>query len=252
MVRELSTGELAKIAGLTIRTLQHYDNIGILRARRQAANGRRVYTESDLMALEQIVFYRSLGFPLEQIKAILSMGDTQADIGNVLSKQKTMLYSQIESLQNGMAAIEASEEIVSIGRTPPWSLLSAFMQSLHHVTLMDWQDYQYSDEQLQVFEKYLPTIEDILEFYRTWKRLSIKAAAFYAAAVPLSSPIARQLALDWQAMTEKVTGGVPENAEAFLDVDRNRDAWSEAERHLIEKAEPYLESLLKKWQNTGE
>ena len=66
--KQISTGEVAKISGLTIRTLQHYDNIGVLPASGRTEGGRRFYTESDMIQLEHIIFYRGLGFSLNQIK----------------------------------------------------------------------------------------------------------------------------------------------------------------------------------------
>ena len=47
--KQISTGEVAKISGLTIRTLQHYDNIGVLPASGRTEGGRRFYTESDMI-----------------------------------------------------------------------------------------------------------------------------------------------------------------------------------------------------------
>lgn len=244
MARQYSTGEIAKLSGLTIRTLQHYDNIDLLPAAR-AEDGRRVYTEDALTRLEQIVFYRGLGFSLEQIKASMLPGGTVKEISHILSAQKQMLFQQMESMQNSMAAIEASDEILSEGKTPPWSLLAAFMQSLSGAEVIAWKDYTFSEEQLIVFQEHLPTIEDALEFYRTWKRLSIKAAAFYAAGIPASAPIARKLAQDWNAMVEAAAGSNPAHLEAYLAVDQNRAAWSDAERRLIEQAEPYLQEILR-------
>ena len=70
--KQISTGEVAKISGLTIRTLQHYDNIGVLLASGRTEGGRRFYTEKDMIKLEHIIFYRGLGFSLDQIKKILA------------------------------------------------------------------------------------------------------------------------------------------------------------------------------------
>ena len=53
--KQISTGEVAKISGLTIRTLQHYDNIGVLPASGRTEGGRRFYTESDMIQLEHII-----------------------------------------------------------------------------------------------------------------------------------------------------------------------------------------------------
>lgn len=106
--RQFSTGEAAKISGLTIRTLQHYDNIGVLPASGRTEGGRRYYTEEDIIKLEHIVFYRGLGFSLAQIK--------EKNATELLSSQKILLYNRIDSIQNSIAAIEASQEIIDAGK----------------------------------------------------------------------------------------------------------------------------------------
>lgn len=241
----ISTGEASKISGMTIRTLQHYDNIGILPASGRTEGGRRYYTENDIMKLEHVVFYRRLGFSLEQIKDQLLSEAMKGKVGEILSRQKVLLFNQIESLQNCIIAIEASEEIANAGKTPPWTLLSAFMLSLGTADLSAWSEFEFTDEQKQVFDEHLPTLDDVLEFYNTWKRLSIKSAAYLAAGIDPGEPIAQKLAADWIAMTLKANGGKEEHTAAYLEVDQNRSTWSPAERELIEKAEPYLEEVLK-------
>ena len=103
--KQISTGEAAKISGLTIRTLQYYDNTGLLPASGRTEGGRRFYTEKDMMKLEHIIFYRGLGFSLNQIKSILADPKTDKNAGELLSAQKVMLYSQIYNIQNSIAAI---------------------------------------------------------------------------------------------------------------------------------------------------
>ncbi|KAI4452363.1 hypothetical protein C823_006945 [Eubacterium plexicaudatum ASF492] len=87
--RQFSTGEVAKISGLTIRTLQHYDNIGVLPASGRTEGGRRFYTEDDIAKLEHIVFYQGLGFSLDQIKEKLSNIKAEENAMELLSSQKS-------------------------------------------------------------------------------------------------------------------------------------------------------------------
>ena len=242
--KQISTGEAAKISGLTIRTLQHYDNIGVLPASGRTEGGRRFYTENDMIKLEHIVFYRGLGFSLNQIKRILAEPKTDKNADELLSAQKVMLYNQIYNIQNSIAAIEASQEIISAGKTPPWTLLAAFMQSLGKVDLSIWGDYEFSEEQTEVFGEHFQTLDDVMDFYNTWKRLSIKSAAFNEAGIKPGEAIAQTLAMEWTEMVQKVTGGNPEHEQAFLAVDNQREVWNPAERELIEKAEPFLEETL--------
>jgi len=67
--------EVADLTGLSIRTLHHYDQIGLLSPRDRSAAGYRRYSEEDLKKLTAILFFRELGFPLSEIKAILSHPD---------------------------------------------------------------------------------------------------------------------------------------------------------------------------------
>ena len=67
--------ELAKVSGVTIRTLHWYDEIGLLGPAYHGANGRRLYEEEQLLRLQQILFYRELGFSLSEIQKILMKKD---------------------------------------------------------------------------------------------------------------------------------------------------------------------------------
>ena len=68
---EYGVQQLAKLAGLSARTLRYYDQIGLLKPARIAENGYRVYGRAELDALQQILFYRELGVPLKEIGGIL-------------------------------------------------------------------------------------------------------------------------------------------------------------------------------------
>ncbi|QJC53616.1 MerR family transcriptional regulator [Paenibacillus albicereus] len=67
----LKVKEAAELAGVSVRTLHHYDEIGLLHPEEATESGYRLYSPRDLKRLQQILFFRELGFPLKQIKAIL-------------------------------------------------------------------------------------------------------------------------------------------------------------------------------------
>ena len=80
--------EFAELAGVTVRTLHHYDRLGLLEPRRTAA-GYRVYSVRDLERLEQIVALKFLGLPLRQIKLLLDQETLQ--LPDALRMQRTVL-----------------------------------------------------------------------------------------------------------------------------------------------------------------
>src|SRR5947208_6629094 len=67
----LKVGELARRTGLTVRTLHHYDDIGLLKPSGHTEAGHRLYTAGDVARLQQVISLRHLGFSLEEVRACL-------------------------------------------------------------------------------------------------------------------------------------------------------------------------------------
>lgn len=81
--------QLARLSGVSVRTLHYYDEVGLLQPGRAANNGYRQYSESDLVKLQQILFFRELDFPLKDIQRM--MHSPNFDIVRALRDQKKML-----------------------------------------------------------------------------------------------------------------------------------------------------------------
>ncbi len=74
-IKEYSVGQLARLSGVTVRSLHHYDAIGLLRPAHVAANGYRTYGRAELLRLQEILFYRAFGLSLAEIADVLGNGD---------------------------------------------------------------------------------------------------------------------------------------------------------------------------------
>lgn len=96
--------QLSKMAGVTPRTLHHYDNIGLLKPSRVGDNGYRYYGEEALLKLQQILFYRELDFPLDDIKKI--MGRRDFDVLGALQSHKDALQKQAIRLNRLLATVD--------------------------------------------------------------------------------------------------------------------------------------------------
>ncbi|SCL20141.1 DNA-binding transcriptional regulator, MerR family [Micromonospora rhizosphaerae] len=103
-----TVGQVAKAARVTVRTLHHYDEIGLLSPSGRTAAGYRRYDDADLDRLQLIRYYRELGFPLEEIAAIVD--DPGADPAAHLRRQHDLLTGRIGKLQEMVAAIELALE----------------------------------------------------------------------------------------------------------------------------------------------
>ncbi len=96
--------QLSKLAGVTPRTLHHYDAIGLLKPSRVGENGYRYYGEESLLRLQQILFYRELGIPLEEIKKI--MGRRDFDVLGALRSHKEALQKQAARLNRLIRTVD--------------------------------------------------------------------------------------------------------------------------------------------------
>ncbi|WP_103501269.1 MULTISPECIES: MerR family transcriptional regulator [unclassified Streptomyces] len=108
-----SVGRVAALAGVTVRTLHHYDEIGLLHPGGRSHAGHRRYDDGDLDRLQQILFYRELGFPLEEIAPLID--DPRADPTEQLRRRHRLLTERIERLQKMAAAVEHAMEANKLG-----------------------------------------------------------------------------------------------------------------------------------------
>lgn len=106
-----SVGQVARWTGVTVRTLHHYDEIGLLAPGDRSAAGYRRYSDDDLERLQQILGYRQLGFPLEEISTILSDPDPMVH----LRRQHGLLRERMERLRRMVEAIEHLMEAKQMG-----------------------------------------------------------------------------------------------------------------------------------------
>lgn len=96
--------QLANLAGVSVRTLHHYDYVGLLSPSRQPGNGYRQYNESDLLRLQQILFFRELDFPLDEIERI--MKNPAFDMTAALHDQRHLLELKRKRLTGLMKTID--------------------------------------------------------------------------------------------------------------------------------------------------
>ena len=105
-------GQVAALAGVTVRTLHHYDRIGLLSPSGRSAAGYRLYAPADLDRLHQVLLYRELGFSLEDVADLLS---DDADPEAHLRRQHRLLRDRLDRTQAMVAAVEKEMEARAMG-----------------------------------------------------------------------------------------------------------------------------------------
>lgn len=94
---DATVGVAAEILGVTVRTLHHWDEIGLASPSRRTLAGYRLYTSDDFERLRRVMAYREAGLTLDAIRAVLD--DAAAEIGDTLREQRTQLAERIHDLQ---------------------------------------------------------------------------------------------------------------------------------------------------------
>lgn len=96
--------KLAEVSGVSVRTLHFYDEIGLLKPSYHGANGYRYYEEPQLLLLQQILFFRELGFELKQIEQMLTRGDFNKLVA--LTSHRQVLQKNLERIKQLIETID--------------------------------------------------------------------------------------------------------------------------------------------------
>jgi MerR family transcriptional regulator, thiopeptide resistance regulator len=111
--RPWSVGEVAGLSGVSVRTLHHYDRIGLLHPGRRTTAGHRHYGQADIARLQRILAYRELGFSLVDIGRLLD--DPDADPVERLRRQHGLVLERMERLAQIAAVLERTMEAHTVG-----------------------------------------------------------------------------------------------------------------------------------------
>jgi MerR family transcriptional regulator, thiopeptide resistance regulator len=113
--RTYQVKEVSRIAGVSIRTLHHYDEIGLLRPSGRTGAGYRLYSDDDLLRLQQIIIGRELGLPLEEIRRFID--DPRFDRKQALLSQRDQLQRRARQTEAMLRAIDAALAVLEPGNT---------------------------------------------------------------------------------------------------------------------------------------
>ncbi|MQY15826.1 hypothetical protein SRB5_60170 [Streptomyces sp. RB5] len=130
MEKHLTVGRVAGLAGVTVRTLHHYDEIGLVRPSARTAAGYRAYAAHDVERLREVLAYRRLGFGLREIAALVD--DPATDAVAHLRRLRRLLLARRDHAAATVAAIDRELEARAMGiRTTPEEQLKVFGAQLY-------------------------------------------------------------------------------------------------------------------------
>jgi DNA-binding transcriptional MerR regulator len=202
--RRWSIGELARATGLTVRTLHHYDQIGLVRPSERTWSGHRRYVEADVRRLYRVRALRSLGLSLEQIgRALEEVGEDLAALNRVLASQLEHLDAEAARLDKLRHQLRSLLERVSASMAPdPEEILNV----LETMTMIEGY---YSEEQLAYLARRREELgEDAIKAAEAeWPKLIAKMTEHQQAGTPVDDPEVAALARRWAELVAAFHGG---------------------------------------------
>jgi MerR family transcriptional regulator, thiopeptide resistance regulator len=194
----LRVGDLAKRCGLTVRTLHHYDAIGLLTPSARSDSGYRLYNRNDIARLHQIQALRRFGLSLADIGAVLANPGSQ--LASIVDSQIQMLDSQIAQSTALRDRLRQLQSQLQQGEEPE---LADWLTTLEMMTMYDKYFTKEEQRRIPFFKGAENSTAD------EWAALVRSMEEAMAMKVPPQSPGAQNLARRWIAMAMRDTQGDP-------------------------------------------
>jgi DNA-binding transcriptional MerR regulator len=198
---ELSVGALAARTGLTVRTLHHYDEIGLLSPSGRTRSGYRLYSHDDVRRLERIVLLRGLGMPLDAIASAMK-GDGHALVG-LLERHSESIDAELERMRHVRARL--TESIAQLRNHQPRSTDDA----LALIEAVAAFERYFTDEQRQTLRARAESLgqQRIDGASVQWARLIADVRREMDAGTSPDDQRVVALAREWQSLLDEFTNG---------------------------------------------
>ncbi|MGW8115275.1 MerR family transcriptional regulator [Caproicibacterium sp. NSD3] len=239
----ISIGKLANLCGVSVRTLQYYDKCGLLHAS-LTDGGRRVYSREDLLVLQQILFLKSLGFPLNEIGKKILPESSNSNLEKIFIRQREILSKQIEGLQKIVDVLDIAVDDARHGREISFIKLMSILGLMKEGQPYTFIMLYFSDEQFKnIAERF--NHSDIYEAFAN------KASLLFARLEELSKQNVdpkgkegQEFARRWWEMVCEFAAGNREMLHTLISSGRDMANWPKEAEHLRELMEKFLSPAL--------
>jgi DNA-binding transcriptional MerR regulator len=162
--------EFADLAGVTVRTLQYYDRLGLLKPSGYKNHNHRIYQSDDLLRLQQILTFKYLGYGLDEIRQL--MQSPEYDVVEALKCQRNAINERIGKLQKVVKSIDRATEALSKIETADldWKIVREAVAGIVASERFEWIGDYYTTEQKQTLQKRAGTIDpqQLVKWQKQW------------------------------------------------------------------------------------
>lgn len=244
----MTTGEIAKKMGVTVRTLQHYNKEGLLPPSFVSLGGRRLYTDKDMIKLHQILSLKHLGFSLQDIKKRLIPLNTPDDVAGILEEQAAALRQKIEALRESLWELERLRNEVLQMQTVDFKKYADIIINLQMKNDYYWL-IKHFDEQLLDHIRNRFDKESGMAFIEAFQLLQEKAIRFSQEGVAADSEQGQKFAESYWKMIMEFTGGDISMLSKLIEFGQSKNLdqnWMEKQTLANAFIEPALEVYFSK------
>ncbi len=220
-----TVGELARRSGVTVRTLQYYDQHGLLKPSRFSEGGRRLYDRQDMLRLQQIIFLKAMGFSLDQIRDRLLPTVTGEQLTRLFEEQKAAIKQQILSLHQALELLEQGIRETADGHDIALEALFAIVGAVRQGNPYAFMLRRLDSSDLSYYLDKVAGANDSQDLQTELNQLTdVLLGLHRAGADPLGSA-GQDLACRWWALMQQLTDGDPERMQSLFAAGADDAAW---------------------------
>lgn len=232
--------EFAKLAGVTVRALHHYDRLRLLSPAHRSERGYRLYGHEDLGRLERILVLRYLGLSLREIAALLDTPDGRGaePLTVTLARQRATLRERRDGLDRVVRAIEHAQRRAQDAAEPEWLLCQSILKEIQMQQATDWRAKYYSPEALEALRSHRAamTPEQRADAGARWRSLLADVQSALDRQVPPDSAEGRALVARWIRLGDEFTLGNKEILEGYQRMHADESHWPDDETAAMLRA----------------
>lgn len=240
----MTVGELAKSVNVTVRTLQYYDKIGLLKPTKLSEGGRRLYTNRDISLLHQIITLKSLGLSLEEIKGKIKPINNNEDLRQMLSHQGDMIKEQISKSQKILESIHMIVGEIEHTDHIDWSKYANMVKMIQEDNEYYWIVNFLEKEMLEKIEQVHDSHSDE-DLSPEWlKTAMMKAVALEEKGLDPHSDEAQQLAQEFWRVIQEYTKGEAGLIDQMYQFFNSGSQWPEEFAAIQKQSKTFVEKAI--------
>ncbi|MDD9150594.1 MerR family transcriptional regulator [Sporolactobacillus sp. CQH2019] len=234
--RVFTVGELANLVGVTVRTLQYYDQTNLLRSAYNDSH-KRVYNLDDLLKLQQILFLKSLGFSLEEIGGKILKQGSSVDLEKVMEGQREVLIGKVRNLNRIIETLDLVISETKSGKKISMDKLITILKLMNQGNPYSFVIHYFNDEQLKkINSRMLENTEKQGAANAVFSQLDI----LYRKGADPAGKEGQDLAKQWWNLVCDFASGDPDMFQTLFSAGQDLDNWPESTKGIQKPIEDFL------------